>query len=73
MVTAIIARSMDMEPLSVDQSLYGHQISMQKETTMYTITIRTIIQGKVVTIVKSMDIYLRTTFEHTSRGTTIDG
>ena len=73
MVTATIARSMDIEPLSVDQSLCGQKISMQGETTMHTIIIGTIIQGKVFTIVKSMDIYLRTTLEHTSRGTTIDG
>ena len=73
MVTTTIARSMDIDPLSVDQSLCGHQISMQKEITMHTITIGTTIQGKVVTIVKSMDIYLRTTLEHTSKETTIVG
>ena len=71
MVTTTIARSMDIEPLGVDQSLCGHQISMQEETTMLivtirttTITIRTTTQGKVVTIVKSMDIYLRIALEH---------
>lgn len=73
MVTTTIARSMGIEPLNVDQSLCGHQISMQRETTMHTITIGTIIQGKVVTIVKSMEIYLRTILEHMSRETTIDG
>ena len=73
MVTATIARSMDIEPLSVDQSLCGHQISMQEETTMHTITIGTTTQGKVVTIVKNMDIYLKTTLEYTSRETIIDG
>ena len=73
MVIATIARSMDIEPLSVDQSLCGHQTSMQEETTMHTITIGTTTQGKVVTIVKNMVIYLRTALEHTSRGTTIDG
>ena len=64
---------MDIELLSADQSLCEHQISIQGETIMHTITIGTTIQGKVVTIVKSMDIYLRITLEHTSRGTTIDG
>ena len=73
MVTATISRSMDIDPLSIDQSLCGHQISMQGETTMHTITIRTRTQGKVVTIVKNMVIYLRTTLEHTSRGTIKDG
>ena len=70
---ATIARNMDIEPLSADQSLCGHQISMQEETTMHTITIGIIIQGKVVTIVKSIDIYLRNELEHTSRGTTTGG
>ena len=73
MVTATIARSMDIEPLSADQSLCGHQISMQEETTMLTITIGTTTQGKVVTIVRSMDIYLRTVSEHTLKETTTDG
>ena len=73
MVTATISRSMDIKPLSADQSLCGHQISMQGETTMHTITIGTTTQGKVVTIVKSMGIYLRTALEHTLKETTIDG
>ena len=73
MVTTKIARSKDIEPLSADQSLCGHQISMQEETTMHTITIGTTTQGKVVTIVKNMDIYLRTALEHTSRETTTNG
>ena len=67
MDTAIIARSIDIEPLSVDQSLCGHKISMQEETTMYTITIGTTTQGKVVTSVKSMNIYLRIASEHISK------
>ena len=73
MDTATIARSMDIEPLSADQSLCGHQINMQEETTMHTNTIGTTTQGKVVTIVKNMDIYLRTALEHTSKEITIDG
>ena len=68
-----IARSMDIKPLSVDQSLCGHQINMQEEKTMDTITIGTIIQDKVVTIVKSMVIYPRIALEHTSKGTIKDG
>ena len=70
---ATIARSMVIELLSVDESLCGHQINMQGGKTMHTITIGIRIQGKFVTIVKDMVIYLRTTLEHTSRGTTIDG
>ena len=73
MGTATIARSMDIEPLNADQSLCGHQTSMQGETTMHTITVGTTTQGKVVTIFKNMDIYLKTVLEHTSRGTTTDG
>ena len=60
MVTTTIARSIDIEPLSADQSLCRHQISMQEETTMHTITIGTTTQGKVVTTIKNMVIYLRT-------------
>ena len=73
MDTTTIARSMDIEPLSADQRLCGHQISMQEETTMHTITIGTTTQGKVVTIVKNMDIYLKTALEHTLKETTTDG
>ena len=58
---------MDIEPLSADQSLCGHQINMKEETTMHTITIGTTTQGKVVTIVKNMDIYLRIASEHISK------
>ena len=61
MVTATIARSMDIEPLSVDQSLCGHQINLQGETTMHITTIETTIKGKVVTTIKNMVMYLRTT------------
>ena len=50
-----------LEPLNVDQSLCGHLTNIQGETTMHTITIGTTIQGKVVTTVKNMVIYLRTT------------
>ena len=56
--TSTIVRSMEIEPLSADQSLCGHQISIQGETTMHTITIGTTIQGKVVTTVKNMVMYL---------------
>ena len=73
METIKIARSMDIEPLNADQSLCGHQISIQGETTMHTITIGTTIQDKVVTIVRNMVIYSRTTLEHTSKETTTDG
>ena len=34
METDTIARNMDIEPLNVDQSLCGHQISIQGGTTM---------------------------------------
>ena len=70
---ATIARSMDIEPLSVEQSLCGHQISMQEGTTMHIITIGITIQGKVVTTIKSMVIYPRIALEHISKGTIKDG
>ena len=61
MVTATIEKSMGIELLSVDQSLCGHKISIQGETTMHTTTIETTIQGKVVTTIKNMVMFLRTT------------
>ena len=60
MVTATIAKSMDIELLSVDQSLCGHLIILQGEITMHTTTIGTTIQGKVVTTVKNMVMFLKT-------------
>ena len=60
MVIATIAK-MDIEPLSANQSLCRHQTNIQGETTMHTIKIGTTIQGKVVTIVKNMVMFLRTT------------
>ena len=58
-VTTTITRSMDIELLSVDQSLCGHLISLQGETTMHITTIGTKIQGKVVTTIRNMVMYLR--------------
>ena len=60
MFTTTIVKSTDIELLSVEQSLCGHQISIQGEKTMHTITIGTTIQGEVVTAIKNMVIYLRT-------------
>ena len=60
MVTATIAKSMDIELLSVDQSQCGHLINQQGEKTIHITTIGTPIQGKVVTTVKNMVMFLRT-------------
>ena len=60
MVTTKIAKSMDIELLSANQSQCGQQISMQGETTMHTTIIGTTIQGKLVTTIKNMAMYLRT-------------
>ena len=70
---ATIAISMVIDPLSVEQSLCGHQISMQEGTTMHTVTIVTTIQDKIVIIVKNMVTYPRTVLEHISRETIKDG
>ena len=70
---ATIEKSMDTEPLSADQSLYGHQINMQGGTTTHTFIIGTTIPGKVVSIVKSMVIYPRIALEHISSGIIKDG
>ena len=68
MVTATTTKSMDIEILSVDQSLCGHKINIQGETIMHTTTIGIRILGKVVTTVKTMVMFLRIASEHTSKG-----
>ena len=60
MVTATTTKSMDIELLSVDQSLCGHLVSLQEETTMHTTTIGITTLGKVVTTIKNMVTFLRT-------------
>ena len=52
--TTTIVRSMDIEPLNVDPSPHGHQA-------MKNLTIGITIQDIAITIVKNMDISLRTT------------
>ena len=59
MVTATTAKSMDMEILSVDQSLCGHLISLQGETTMDTTITGITIPGKAVIIVRSIGMFLK--------------
>ena len=70
-VTTTIARSMDIEPLNVDQSLCGHQINQQRPKAMDITTIGTTILGRVVTTIRSMDTFLRIALEHISVATTI--
>ena len=60
-VTTKIARSMDIEPLNVDQSLCGHQISQQRQHAMEIITIGITLQGIVVSTIRNMDTLLRIT------------
>ena len=60
-VIATTVRSMDIELSSGDPSLCGHQTSHQKKEAMGTSTIGTTILEKVVTTIKSMDTFLRTT------------
>ena len=50
-----------------------HQTSRQRYKKIKYPTIEIVIQGKFVTIVKSMDMFLRTALEHTSKATAIDG
>ena len=73
MVIATIARSMDIKLLSANQSLCGHLINLEGEIIMHTTMIGTTIQGKIVTIVKSMVIYPKIALEHISKGTIKDG
>ena len=72
-VTTTTIRSMDIELLSADPSLCGHQTSQQNKEVMDTSTIGTTILGRVVTTVKSMDTFLKTALEHTSMVTIVDG
>ena len=50
---------MDIEPLNVDQSLCGHQINQKRPKYMYITIIGTTVLGRVVTIVKNMDTFLK--------------
>ena len=72
-VTTIIARSMDIESLSVDQSLCGHQTNQKRPKTMDITTIGSTTLGRVVTTIRNMNTFLRTTLEHTLVETTICG
>ena len=59
MVTARTTKSMDIELLSVDQSLCGHLISLQGEITMYTTTTGITIPGRAAITVRSMGMFLK--------------
>ena len=72
-VTTTIIRNMDIEPLNVDPNPCGQQIGQQKKEAMDTIIIGITTQEKADIIVKNMDISLKTTLEHTSVATIIDG
>ena len=58
-VTATTARSMDIEPLNVDQSLYGHQINQQRQNAMKITTIGITTPGIAVTTIRNMDMFLK--------------
>ena len=60
MVTATTTKSMDIELLSVDQSLCGHKISLQGGITMHTTTTGITIPGRAFITVRSMVMFLRT-------------
>ena len=57
--TVIIARNMVIEPLSVDQSLCGHQINQQRHQPMEIIIIGITTPGLAVTTVRNMDMLLK--------------
>ena len=58
-VTAIIARSMDIEPLNVDQSLCGHQTNQKRPKVMDITIIGTKTQGKAITTIRNMETFLK--------------
>ena len=64
---------MDIEPLNANPSLCGHQTNQKRQIFIDITTIGTTILGRVVTIVKNMDTFLRIALEHTSVATTIGG
>ena len=64
--TITIVKSMDIEHLNADPRLHGHQ-------TRYEVITGITIQDIAIIIVKNMDISLRTTLEHISVETKIDG
>ena len=59
MVTTIIERSIDIEPLSANQSLCGHQTNKKRLKAMDTTIIGTTILERVVTNVRSMGTFLK--------------
>ena len=64
---------MVIDLLSVDQSLCGYQTNQKSTKSMDITTIETTILGKVVTIVRNVDTFLRIASEHISVATTIGG
>ena len=72
-VTTTTIKSMDINLLNVDPNPCCHQTSQQKKEVMDTSINRITTQEKSIIIVKSMEISLRITLEHTSMETTIDG
>ena len=60
-VIAITARSMDIEPLSADQSLCGHQIYQQRHQEMKITIIGITTPGIAITTIRNMVTLLRIT------------
>ena len=58
-VTAITARSMDIELLNADQSLCGHQINQQRHQAKEIIIIGITTPGLAVITVRNMDMLLK--------------
>ena len=57
--TGITMRSMGIEHMSIDPSPSGHQTSRKRYNPIKNPIIGVTIQGIVITIVKSMDMFLR--------------
>ena len=67
---ATIIKSMDIEHLSADPSLHGHQTRKEAITTL---TIGITIQDIAAITMKNMDISLRTALEHILVEIIVDG
>lgn len=58
-VTSKTARSMDIDPLNVDQSLCGHKINRQSHQAMKITTILITTLGIAIITVRNMDMLLK--------------
>ena len=69
----ITIKNMDIRHMNIDLNPSGHKTRKQRETIIDIHLIGITIQGKIVTIIKSMIMFLKTTLEHTLEATATNG